>query len=121
MMWWFDSNKTKQNKKPSSKFFANLGLNIEGLCSFHCGIVRRNVRVFFFLICFLFFFFFRKDYEKRGKQETQRCPFSLAKALGGHLEILLALRGGGGRCAQSSAGLSFAWMFFVEIHLGAIS
>ena len=25
-MWWFDSNKTKQNKKPSSKFFANLGL-----------------------------------------------------------------------------------------------
>ena len=30
MMWWFDSNKTKQNKTPSSKFFANLGLNIEG-------------------------------------------------------------------------------------------
>ena len=28
--------------------FANLGLNIEGLYSFHCGIVRRNVRVFFF-------------------------------------------------------------------------
>ena len=47
----------------SSKFFANLGLNIEGLYSFHCGIVRRNVRVCF-LICFLFFFFFRKDSEK---------------------------------------------------------
>ena len=30
MMWWFDSNKTKQNKTPSSKCFANLGLNIEG-------------------------------------------------------------------------------------------
>ena len=30
MMWWFDSNKTKQNKTPSSKFFANLGFNIEG-------------------------------------------------------------------------------------------
>ena len=44
----FKQNKTKQNKKPSSNFFANLGLNIEGLCSFHCGIVRRNVRVFFF-------------------------------------------------------------------------
>ena len=54
MMWWFDSNKTKQNKTPSSKFFANLGLNIEGLFSFHCGILRRNVRVFFF---FFFFFF----------------------------------------------------------------
>ena len=25
------------------------------------------------------------------------------------------------RCAQSCAGLSFAWMFFVEIHLGDIS
>ena len=48
-------------------------------------------------------------------------PLSLAKALGGHLEMLLAVRGGGGRCAQSCAGLSFAWMFFVEIHLGAIS
>src|SRR5574339_494841 len=59
-MWWFDSNKTKQNKKPSSKFFANLGLNIEGLCSFHCGIVRRNVRVFFFFFNFFFFFFFLK-------------------------------------------------------------
>ena len=35
--------------------------------------------------------------------------------------MLLAVRGGGGRCAQSCAGLSFAWMFFVEIHLGAIS
>src|SRR5574341_1731299 len=46
---------------------------------------------------------------------------SLAKALGGHLEMLLAVRGGGGRCAQSCAGFSFAWMFFVEIHLGAIS
>src|SRR5574340_1556059 len=57
-MWWFDSNKTKQNTKPSSKFFSNLGLNIEGLCSFHCGIVRRNVRVFFFLFFFFFFFFF---------------------------------------------------------------
>ena len=35
--------------------------------------------------------------------------------------MLLAVRGGGGRCAQSCAGLSFAWMFFVEIHLGTIS
>src|SRR5574341_1341346 len=56
---------------------------------------------------------------RSGKQEAQRCPCSLAKALGGHLEMLLAVRGGGGRCAQSCAGLSFAWMFFVEIHLGA--
>ena len=48
-------------------------------------------------------------------------PLSLAKALGGHLEMLLAVSGGGGTCAQSCAGLSFAWMFFVEIHLGAIS
>ena len=38
-----------------------------------------------------------------------------------HLEMLQAVRGGGGRCAQSCAGLSFAWMFFVEVHLGAIS
>ena len=30
--------------------------------------------------------------------------------------MLLAVRGGGGRCAQSCAGLSFALMFFVEIH-----
>ena len=27
----------------------------------------------------------------------------------------LSVRGGGGTCAQSCAGLSFAWMFFVEI------
>ena len=53
------------------------------------------------------------------KKQRETC--SLAKALGGHLELLLAVRGGGGRCAQSCAGLSFAWMFFVEIHLGAIS
>src|SRR5574341_809420 len=51
---------------------------------------------------------------RSGKQEAQRCPCSLAKALGGHLEMLLAVRGGGGRCAQSCAGLSFAWMFFVQ-------
>ena len=62
--WWFDSNKTKQNKKTSSKCFANLGLNIEGLFSFHCGIVRSNVRVFFFNFFFVFLFFFRKDSEK---------------------------------------------------------
>src|SRR5574337_943800 len=57
MMWWFDSNKTKPNKTKNQapSFFANLGLNIEGLCSFHCGIVRRNVRVFFFFFCFSFF------------------------------------------------------------------
>src|SRR5574340_1497763 len=61
-----------------------------------------------FFFFFLFFFFFRKDSQKRGKQEAQRCPCSLAKALGGHLEMLLAVRWGGGRCAQSCAGLSFA-------------
>ena len=43
------------------------------------------------------------------------------KCLGGHLEMPLAVSWGGGTCAQSCAGLSFAWMFFVEIHLGAIS
>ena len=48
-------------------------------------------------------------------------PFPPLVGLGGHLEMLLAVRGGGGRCAQSCAGLSFAWMFFVEIHLGTIS
>ena len=37
----------------SSKFFANLGLNIEGLFSFHCGILRSKVLVF----CFFVFFF----------------------------------------------------------------
>ena len=42
MMWWFDSNKTKQNKKPSSKFFANLGLNIEGIKIFDTSF-RSNV------------------------------------------------------------------------------
>ena len=29
----------------------------------------------------------------------------MAKALGGHLEMLLAVRGGGGRCAQSTFAL----------------
>ena len=43
-------------------------------------------------------------------------PLSLAKALGGHLEMLLAVRGGGGRCAQSCAGLSFAKAWRVAIH-----
>ena len=75
MMWWFDSNKTKQNKTPSSKFFANLGLNIEGLCSFHCGIERRNVRVFFFLyIVFCFSFFFEKIPKNEGNRKPRGAP-----------------------------------------------
>ena len=46
--------------------------------------------------CFLFgfcfsFFFLRKESEKLGKQETQRCPCSLVKALRSHLEMLLAV------------------------------
>ena len=73
-----------------------------------------------FFVWFLFFFFFlRKESEKLGKQETQRCPCSLVKALRSHLEMLLAV---GRQMGQSCAGLSFAWMFlFVEIQLGAIS
>ena len=47
---------------------------------------------------------------------TARMPETLSVILNNG-----AVRGGGGRCAQSCAGLSFAWMFFVEIHLGAIS
>ena len=45
-----------------------------------------------FFVWFLFFFFFlRKESEKLGKQETQRCPCSLVKALRSHLEMLLAV------------------------------
>ena len=48
-MWWCNS---KQNKtKASSKCLAQGGLNIEGLFSFHCGILSRSVRVLF---CFIF-------------------------------------------------------------------
>ena len=50
-MWWFDSNKTKQNKKPSSKFFANLGLNIHTVKGF--GIVNKaEIYVLLELSCF---------------------------------------------------------------------
>ena len=44
-----------------------------------------------FLFFFFFFFFLRKESEKLGKQETQRCPCSLVKALRSHLEMLLAV------------------------------
>jgi len=42
------ADKTKQNKKPSSKFLKKKKIKNEGLCFFHCGIVKRNGRVFFF-------------------------------------------------------------------------
>ena len=44
-----------------------------------------------FFLCLFVCFVLRKVSEKWGKQETQRCPCSLAKALGGHLEMLLAV------------------------------
>ena len=50
------------------------------------------------------FFFFKEKCSKRGKQETQRCPCSLGKALGGHLEMLLAV-GKGGRWAVQACPL----------------
>ena len=108
-MWW--CNSTQNQTKPSSKCLAQGGFNIEGLFSFHCGILSRSVRDFFF--------FFKEKCSKWGKQETQRCPCSLGKALGGHLEMLLA---GGGGGQMGCAGLSFACMFLcVETQLGAIS
>ena len=51
-----------------------------------------------------------ENFPKMGKeiiiqvQETQRCPCSLGKALGGHLEMLLAV-GKGGRWAVQACPL----------------
>ena len=56
-----------------SSFFANLGFNIEGLFSFHFGILRRNKRVFFFLNMFFVFLFFFLLQPVMFQQVTLSC------------------------------------------------
>ena len=101
----------KQNKtKPSSKCFANGGLNIEGLFSLHCGILSRSVQDFFF--------FLRKVFEVRetGNPEV---PLYFGEGLRRSLGNAAGCGGGG---QMGCAGLSFAFMFLcVETQLGAIS
>ena len=70
-MWWFDSNKTKQNKtKHQAPSFLQIQVLILKACfpstvAFYeemCGFF------FFFLICFLFFFFLEKIPKNEGNR-----------------------------------------------------
>src|SRR5574341_854348 len=100
MMWWFDSNKTKPNKTKNQapSFFANLGLNIEGLCSFHCGIVRRNVRVFFFFFnLFFVFFFFLKRFRKMRETGSPEVSLYFGEGLRRSLGNAAGCEGGRGQ------------------------
>ena len=103
-MWW--CNSTQNQTKPSSKCLAQGGLNIEGLFSFHCGILSRSVRDFFF--------FLRKVFEVRetGNPEV---PLYFGEGLRRSLGNAAGCGGGG---QMGCAGLSFACMFLcVETQL----
>ena len=76
-------------------------------------------------MCF-FFFFFKKIVRKVRETGTPEVPLEFGEGLRRSFVNAAGCRGGSLFLwlirAQSSAGLSFAWMFlFVEIQLGFIS
>ena len=73
---------------------------------------------------FCFLFFFKKRVRKVRETEKPEVPLWFGEGLRRSLVDAAGRREAVScdRWAQSSAGLSFAWMFlFVEIQLGAIS